>query len=379
VVCLSVSVRIIRGTYSICTKEFILLFHTVVFSVNSELRRRLTCCQIYSEPAKRKSPAETSTIAIGTLKSTAFSIIEITNMSSMSRYALDSLNLRDPYADDPSWELVEHYRRICQDKRTLQEDILRELDKQEREAELDIEQARIALAEIRMERQAITANRGQSSTLAYDNHGLGERPAITDLDGPREDPIPNGDPASHTVRADRLAAATSNSPVEVRVGAAVVYSPSFGVSIPLAVSAPDVGPSLLPADGSIFTKYNEMIVALRTRSPPLTLTFIPREEIPWPLLPSDGVFPVVLSGRNPIELESVAEFAAGYALWRAMPLGKTINILLGHWISMDKRLKDASEKMRQGASEASSEASQTRRWIASVRSRLFAITGENGT
>lgn len=177
-----------------------------------------------------------------------------------------------------------------------------------------------------------------------------------------------------------MAADTLNLPSDTHLGAAAAATLPVNVSPSIfpAASAPDVGRSRLPADGSVFEKYDKMIAALRTRSPPITLSFIPRDEIPWPLLPPDGVFPVTLSENKGIELDKLAEFAAGYALWRDKPLGKTLNILLGHWIAMDKRMKNASEQMGQGAPEAGPEAIQTRRWIAKVRSKLFGIVAEQG-
>ena len=313
-------------------------------------------------------------------QSTTISKLERFLMSSTSLYALDDFKSCDPHALDAIWESVKQYRSICQDKHALQVEILRELDELEREAELEVETARMALTEIRIGRQVTMADRGGSSTRACGNQEPGERPAITDLDGPREGPIRNGEIVSRGVEADRSAANTPNLPPCTRVGAPSLAMPSLSprTSIFPAASAPDVESSCLPADGSVFDKYEKMIAALRTRSPPITLSFIPREEIPWPLLPSDGIYPVALSGKKQIELDKIAEFAASYALWKGKPMGKTLISLLGHWISMDKRLKKASEHMGQEAPEASSEVSKTRHWIVSVRSKLYYIVAEQG-
>jgi hypothetical protein len=292
-------------------------------------------------------------------------------VSSTSRCTPADFTSHDPDPPDPIWELVERYRRICREKNALQEEILRTLDERERGVVLEVERARLmALAAMRPGTTAAECMRRYTWVLG--NHGQGERPAIADLDGPREDPIRNGDVASCGVRPDRLA------PVGAAFPAAMPSQTSSTSLTPAALMVPDVGPSSLPADGSVFAKYDEMISTLRTRSPPITLSFIPREEIPWPLLPSDGVFPVAVSRTRQIELDEVAEFAAGYALWRGKPFGKTLNILLGHWISMDKRLRKASENTRQESPEASSDVSETLRWIANVRSRLFSIVAEQG-
>ena len=325
-----------------------------------------------------------------------------------SRYATDDLKScdpNDPNGWDPSdpmlWELVGRYRRICREKTALQEDILRQLDERGHgreggrggaESEVEIEMARMALATA----AAAAADRGScSSTWALGNHvqGQGGRPAITDLDGPREDPIPRSRAlASRGAWSDSVSMDTSSlpphTPVPAPAPSPAMPGPTFRTSMPpiaLAPAALDVGPARLPADGSVFAKYNEMIAALRTRSPPITLSFLPREEIPWPLLPSaaaaaGGVFPVAVSRASQIELDEVAEFVTGYALWREKPLGKALNILLGHWISMDKRLRETSKRMCAGQDtlEVSTEVSETLRWIATVRSRLYAIVAEWG-
>ena len=131
-----------------------------------------------------------------------------------------------------------------------------------------------------------------------------------------------------------------------------------------------------------------MIAALRTRSPPLTLSFLPREEIPWPVLPlpsasasasdgsdgdAHGTFPVALGAKAQIDVDGLAAFAAGYARWRDKPLGKTLSILLGHWIAMDKRLKEHGPPP-----DARSEAVKTRRAIRDVRGKLMMIVAEQG-
>jgi len=108
--------------------------------------------------------------------------------SSMLRYAVDDFKSRDPDAPDPIWELVGHYRRICQDKHALQVDILRELDALEREAELEVERAQMALAETRTGRQVTGPDRNSSATWDRGNHEHREKPAITGPDGPQEDP-----------------------------------------------------------------------------------------------------------------------------------------------------------------------------------------------
>jgi hypothetical protein len=311
-------------------------------------------------------------------------------MPSTSQYTPGDIHSCDPNAPDPIWDLVERYRRICHEKTVLQEEILRKLGERERErgAESEVETPRtqMALAAMRMRRYATeaaaaAADHARCSNWAWGNYVQGERPAITDLDGPREDPIRNGD------LARRSAADTSNLPPHAphaRVG--VTPAPAPPMPLPTLLTsitpvglAPDVEPSRLSADGSVFVKYNKMITALRTRSPPLTLSFIPREEIPWPLLPSDGVFPVSVSRTRQIELDEVAEFAAGYALWRGGTLGKALGTLLGHWICMDKRLRETSNRTGQGALEVSTEVSETRRWIGNVRSTLFSIMAEKGT
>ena len=333
-----------------------------------------------------------------------------------SRYATDHLKSCDP--NDPNgwdtsdpmlWELVGRYRRICREKTALQEDILRQLGERGHgregggggaESEVEIEMARMALATA----AAAAADRGScSSTWALGNHvqGQGGRPATTDLDGPREDPIPRSrDLASRGAWSDSVSMDTSSLPPHTPAPAPApspapspaMPGPTFRTSMPpiaLAPDALDVGPSRLPADGLAFAKYNEMIAALRTRSPPITLSFLPREEIPWPLLPSaaaaaddddGGVFPVAVSKASQIELDEVAAFVTGYALWRETPLGKTLNILLGHWISMDKRLRETSKRICAGQDtlEVSTEVSETIRWIATVRSKLHAIVAEQG-
>ena len=315
-------------------------------------------------------------------QSTTISKLERLIMSSTSHYLLGDFKSCDPDTLDPIWELVEQYRSICQDKHALQEELLRELDEREQEAEMEVEKARIALAEIRMGRPVAMVDRSDAggSTWACGNQEPGERPAITDLDGPREDPIRNGEVTSRGAQPGRLASNTPNIPPCARVGAPApaVPSPDSCTSTCPAASAPDAESSCLPADGSVFDKYDKMIAALRTRSPPITLAFIPREEIPWPLLPSDGIYPVALGGKKKIDLDKLGEFVAGYALWRGKPLGKILNVLLGHWIAMDKRLKEASERMGQEAPEASSEASKTRRAIRDVRSKLMSIVAEQG-
>lgn len=301
-------------------------------------------------------------------------------MSSTSQYGDDDLKSSGPDALDPIWELVKHYRKICREKRALQEEILRELDGRERGADLEVENARMALVAIRQGTKA--TNRRGSSAWTWSNGGQGERPVTTNLDGPREDSIRDADVASRGVSPARLAEDTTNLPPYARIAAAAASLPSPTTSTSTSITPtaliPNEGPSSIPADGSVFAKYNEMIAALRTRSPPITLSFIPREEIPWPLLPSDGVFPVAVSRKGQIELDDVAEFAAGYALWRERPLRQAINILLGHWIAMYKRFRETSKQSGQGALEVTPEASETLRWIADVRRRLYSIAAEQG-
>ena len=304
-------------------------------------------------------------------------------MCSTSQYTHNDLISYDPNAPDPIWELVDRYRRICSEKKALHEEILCELDKPERGAELEVENARMALVAMRYGTTATDRRGNSTSTWAWGNHGQGERPAITDLDGPREGSIRNSDIASRGVGPDQLSANTSNLSPYTRMGAAststtaALPSPTWTPLTPAAL-IPNEGPSTLPADGSVFAKYNEMIAALRTRSPPISSSFIPRKEIPWPLLPSDGVFPVAVSRKKQIESDGVAEFAVGYAQWGGKPLRKALNILLGHWISMDKRLKERSKHTGQGALEVTPEVSETLRWIANVRGRLYGIVAEQG-
>jgi len=302
-------------------------------------------------------------------------------VSSTSQYATDDFKSCDPNAPDPIWESVERYRKICREKNALQEEILHELGKRGHEAELEAAKARMALAMMGMRRHetAAAADRGGCSTWGRGDYGQGERPAITDLDGPREDPIRNRDRASRGASPDRLSVDTSNLPPHSRVDG--TPTPTAAMPLPTitpATLAPNVESSRLSADGSVFAKYNEMIAALRTRLPPITLSFIPREEIPWPLLPVDGVFPVAVSSTKQVELDEVAKFAAGYALWRDKPLGKTLNILLGHWVSMDKRLREARKAAGQSALGISAETSETLRWIVNVRGKLYSIVAEMG-
>ena len=158
-------------------------------------------------------------------------------------------------------------------------------------------------------------------------------------------------------------------------------TPTTAVPLPTITPAtlvPGVESSRLSADGPVFAKYDEMIAALRKRSPPITLSFIPREEIPWPLLPPDGVFPAAVSSTRQVELDEVAKFAAGYALWSNKPLRKALNNLLDHWISMNKRLREASKNAGQGALGVNAEVSETLRWIVNVRSKLQSMLTENG-
>lgn len=299
-------------------------------------------------------------------------------VSSTPRYAPDDPRSCEPDAPDPIWELVALYRRICREKSALQEEILRELREG---ADAEAGMARMALAAMGHVTRA--ADRTESTWAhAQGNYGQGGPPAIPDVDSPQEDPIRNVDLADGH-QSDRSAAGTSNllshAPVDASPPTPAVRSPTFPIPItPPTLYGPNVEPSHLPADGSVFAKYDKMIMALRIRSPPITLSFIPREEIPWPLLPSHGVFPVAVSGRSQIELDNVAEFAAGFAIWRGKPLGKTLNILLGHWISMDKRLRGASEDAGQEVLQASPEVSETLRCIANVRSTLFSIVAEQG-
>lgn len=339
------------------------------------------------------------------------------------RYATDNLKSCDP--NDPNgwdtsdlmlWELVAQYRRICREKTALQEEILCQLGERGHghegvgrgggggtESDVEIEMARVVLAAATAAVRHGTMG-AVDRTWARSNHGpgegQGELPAITDLDGPREDLVRSGDLASRGASSDRVAVSVSmdTSSLPPHAPSPAIPLPTLQASMSPAVLAPaalDVGPPRLPADGSVFRKYNEMIAALRTRSPPITLSFLPREEIPWPLLPSPsapapadaadadgGVFPVAVSKASQIELEEVAEFVTGYALWREKPLGKTLNILLGHWISMDKRLRGASKRMCVGQDtlevEVSTEVSETLSWIATVRSKLYAIVAEQG-
>ena len=301
-------------------------------------------------------------------------------MSSTSQYIHDDLKSYDPYAPDPIWELVDRYRRICSEKKALHEEILCELDKPERGAGMEVGNARMALVVMRY--GATSTDRRGTSTWARGNHGQGERPAITDLDGPRVGSIRNSDIASRGVGPDRLAADTSNLPPHARMGAsssstaASLPSPTFWAPITPGALIPKEGPSTLPAEGSVFAKYNAMIAALQTRSPPISPSFIPREEIPWPLLPSDGVFPVAVSRKKQIGLDGIAEFAAGYALWGGKPLRKALDILLKHWTSMDKQLSVHPGKKK--ALQVTPEVSETLRWIVNVHGKLCSIAAEQG-
>jgi hypothetical protein len=378
--------------YAFNLDQYIQLAPTLHFVAPSELRK----CAIRSKVrvfGACHSQSVNCTLLTSTIVLTARAkhrILEFEPpiMTSISRGALDGFKSRSPEASDPIWELVERYRRICQDKRTLQEDILHMLDEQEHEAELEVEKARTALAEIRMERQvAAPAGCSSSASWTHDSHTHEGRPAITDLDGPRDDPqrnddINNSTIASSRVLADRPATDASDLPSDICLhvdasAAAGMPLSSPCTSTPVA-SAPDAGPSRLPADGSIFARYDAMMVALRKRSTPIT-SFNLRVDIPWPLLPSDGVFPVVMSGRNSIKMEEVEDFAAGYASWKGKPLAQTVNVLLGHWIVLDKRLKETSEHLGLVPQEAGSEVPQTRRWVARVRSRLYAIVAEQSS
>ena len=297
---------------------------------------------------------------------------------------------------DPIWDLVGQYRRICSDKLALQAALLRELDACEREAERDVERARGAMAALRRgvgpehHRRHHAHRGGGGSTCACGEIVPGERPTVTDLDGPRDDPVPvragegEGERAAQALDMAGLPSCTCMRSPDPAAAAAAVASPRSRAPTCPAAPAPDAESSGLPADGAVFDKYDRMIAALRTRSPPLTLSFLPREEIPWPVLPlsvsaSDGdacgTFPVALGAkaRAQIDVDALAAFAAGYARWRDKPLGKTLNILLGHWIAMDKRLKEHGPPPA-----ASSEAAKTRRAIRDVRGKLMMIVAEQG-
>src|SRR5258706_44488 len=179
--------------------------------------------------------------------------LELLVMSSTSQYAHDDLKSYGPNAPDPIWELVKRYRKICQEKKALQEDILRELDVRERGADLEVENARMALVTIRHGTTA--TNRRRSSTWAWGSHGQGERPAITDLDGPREDSIRDSDVASRGVSPDRLAEYTSNLPPYARMDAATAASlpsPTSRTSITPTALIPNYEAFSTPADGSVF-------------------------------------------------------------------------------------------------------------------------------
>ena len=305
---------------------------------------------------------------------------------------------------DPIWDLVGQYRRICRDKLALQAALLRELDACEREAERDVERARGALAALRRgvgpehHRRHHDHRGGGGSTCACGEIVPGERPTVTDLDGPRDDPVPvrecggggEGERAAQALDTAGLPSCTCMGSPDPAAAAGASPS-SCAPACPAAPTpTPDAEPSGLPADGAVFDKYDRMIAALRTRSPPLTLSFLPREEIPWPVLPlpsasvsasdgSDGdaygTFPVALGAkaRAQIDVDRLAAFAAGYARWRDKPLRLTLNILLGHWIAMDKRLKEHGPPPA-----ARSEAAKTRRAIRDVRGKLMMIVAEQG-
>ena len=310
-------------------------------------------------------------------------------MSTTSLCARDASKSCDRSARDPIWDLVGQYRRICRDKLALQAALLRELDACEREAELDVERARGALAGLPTGPEYHHHHRGGGASCVYGGFVEGERPAVTDLDGPRDDPVPvrEGEGGGRGGAAQGLDSASL--PSCTRMGSldpattTTVASPSSCAPTCPAASAPDAesSSSRVPADGAIFDKYDRMIAALRRRSPPLTLSFLPPEEIPWPVLPlpsasdgsdGDGTFPVALGGKRPIDVDGLAAFAAGYARWRDKPLGNTLNILLGHWSAMDKRLKEHGPPP-----DARSEAARTRRAIRDVCGKLV-IVAEQG-
>jgi hypothetical protein len=147
--------------------------------------------------------------------------------------------------------------------------------------------------------------------------------------------------------------------------------------IPAAGSSSGPTPSVLTEANlgfinSPFAQYDEMMQDIQRRCPPLTMTFLPRKEIPWPILPKDGVFPVELEeGR--ITVEAVQGFVIECSAWEGQPLVTTSNKLRDQWMTMHNRIKAAGCAPGMGKLTSNDGDAQTYRWIKKVRSAFFEI------
>ena len=280
-------------------------------------------------------------------------------------------------SSDPIRTLLGRYQKACEAKRALQERLRHSSGINEpSDSPKVVQAATTALERHRVETQVVFEhpNLNARSESEYSGNYI---PVMHDLDGPREEAVDDWVARNIDDENDTLPSPSAGDLSE--------YTPSDGQTChpitPAAASLSGPNPSTLDQSildfiNSPFAQYDEMIQDLQSHS--LTVTFLRREEIPWPILSRHGVFPVELEGKKSITFRALEDFVIEYSAWEGQPLAKTVVRMCRQWTAIHDRLKEAhcAKETRKPASNE--ENTQIYHWITKVCLVFWAIMDARG-